>query len=149
MRVISSEANWTNLPVINLIDENHQKIISCEDESSVLGNKICVYSSDGSQIYFLDEDLTYDTDVFNIQQNGKVITVVKRSDSMVHSGISIETKLGKFEYSTLSGVLQKDGQKIAKIIKRTQYNEMRMEVYIEEQIEYIATMMFVIQLLLK
>ena len=149
MRVISSEANWTGLAEINLLDENHQKIVRFEDESSVLSNKICVYDKDDNQLFFLDEDLSYDYASFNIQQGGKVIATVKRADSMVHSGIEIDSKVGKFEYATLSGVLQRDGQKAAKIIKRTQYNELRIEIYTDEEIECVATMMFVIQILLK
>jgi|GEM_PF-3105284 len=148
MRVVTSDENWSSLPIVDIKYDDGEKIVSFEDKSSVLGSKFCVYNKEDKQIYFLDEEVVNEFDSFNIQQNAETIASLTRSNKLVHREIKIETNQDVYSFLILHGFLYKNKEKVAKLIRRPDNILIKAELYQEEDHEYLVTLLYVIKLLL-
>ena len=148
MRIITSHHYGGNSTNLVLKDEDNNIVVVFEDKSSVMGNKVAVYDDDGNGIYFLDEDMSQGYDAFSIQKGAESCALVLISRTLVHSLIDIKSRKGNYSYAIFTGILTKDDAKIAKLIRRNKDREMKVELYVEDDIHFIITLLYAIELLL-
>jgi len=148
MKTITSNINWENAPFVEFRDESGAIILMFEDKSSVLGNKVCVYDANENVIFFLDEDVSQNMDVFNIQKETATIAVVQRTSHLVRRDIIIEPKSINYSFHMLQNTLMYENEKAAKLLRRPESEAIEIELYKEDDTEFLLTLLYTVQLLL-
>ncbi len=148
MKIITSNANWENAPFVEFRDENGDMLLIFEDKSSVLGNKVCVYDANENIIFFLDEDVSENMDAFSIQKDADTLAVVKRTSHLVRREVLIESKGSKYTFHMIQNTIMYENEKAAKLIRRMDNEEIKIELYKEDDVEFVLTMAYAVQLLL-